>query len=77
MGEYGLPALMKDAKRFKVRGKGHEVSPRLGLGLDVRSQPEPNPYIILCLLPSPQATGCRLTSQRDKTRPHSTVQDQS
>jgi hypothetical protein len=26
MGEYGLPALMKDAKRFKVRGKGHEVS---------------------------------------------------
>jgi hypothetical protein len=28
MGEYGLPALMKDAKRFKVRGKGHEVSDR-------------------------------------------------
>jgi hypothetical protein len=28
MGEYGLPALMKDAKRFKVRGKGHEVSRR-------------------------------------------------
>lgn len=37
MGEYGLPALMKDAKRFKVRGKGHEVSPRLALGR-VRAQ---------------------------------------
>ena len=33
MGEYGLPALMKDAKRFKVRGKGHEVSSGLGLAL--------------------------------------------
>ena len=33
MGEYGLPALMKDAKRFKVRGRGYEVSPCLGLAL--------------------------------------------
>lgn len=25
MGPVGLPALMKEAKRFKVKGKGHEV----------------------------------------------------
>jgi replication fork protection complex subunit Csm3/Swi3 len=35
MSPYGLPALMKEAKRFKVRGKGHEVSilPALDLGM--------------------------------------------
>lgn len=26
MGSAGLPALMREAKRFKVKGKGHEVS---------------------------------------------------
>lgn len=39
MGPYGLPALMRDAKRFKVRGKGHEVSHLSTLhfqGLDIR-----------------------------------------
>lgn len=79
MGEYGLPALMKDAKRFKVRGKGHEVSSGLGLALGcvrvrarARFSLSPSPRIILCLLPPPQAAACRLPSQRDKTRLYST-----
>jgi len=76
MGEYGLPALMKDAKRFKVRGKGHEVSSGLGLALGcvrvrararARFSLSPSPHIILSLLLFHQATGNRLTSQRDKT----------
>ena len=29
MGDKGFPALMRAAKRFKPRGKGHEVRPPL------------------------------------------------
>lgn len=35
MGPHGLPALMREANRFKVRGKGHEVS-RLRVGGELR-----------------------------------------
>lgn len=36
LGRWGLPALLDSAKKFKVKGKGHEVSDRGWVGLGMR-----------------------------------------